>query len=1067
MIHIIELYLIGKQIKMENEIPNEIPNDIDPLQEFPDNKLAYQSTESTEFSSVQQDNDDDSSSHSHSLTSPTDVLSSTETIPYFSVISKIRDDLSQIKDHNPEEFVIDIPPLPLSSNLENNEHINVNDILKPPDLNELDSLSKDAKGGLKKLNQDQLNQIRSDGKFVVPSERFPSQYHEWDIHNFVQKGKKDTLETFQNGVSMSTKQFVIYIPNRLWRKEILNLWEGLKTFLWVFLAIPIQLFGWIQRINVNPSVFEKGTIREEILHDALFGNHDYLTTSRIVKQGNEKILEVQTLDGFTISLKLAYFKPIRERLQEPYRKFINQWELNGPARRQALAKELSTTFHGISMRELSQEVVNEEAKRKQEAIYSLIHSVLNSPVDSTNADNTNDTTNNDNTNNSANNNDAADLCSLMNSIGIIRDNMCRYRKKKENAIHIYVSQLKLDHPILSRIAEWVDRKRIAFSARYDKINPVTKVTSKWVNMFKGQELYLFNRNNEIEEQVSEKIKEKTKKEPGKTFEWSFRIWLPSHWNITKNTNGSFSSDKYNRHNTSTNYPGWRIVNICIRIFQYLNNGLYHTISNFGFGPFGFRSWVGIKDYQPDRRVNSQTGKIEPAGTKYATWIGRINNIWTHIGNSRRTFEAEPDTGFFGKSFTRPFNCIWNYVFKGFFGTLFAFFGHIFLGILNIIMSVLVIATSPVWAIVGALSHYLFDLLIYDFDAPMTPITKENNNRESRNRKHWFPLFQIIIIDLLILGLGQIILAPLVAICHAIIGLLGYGWCGLRYGCRSFWDIIMYHCVIKHFGRVPDRDGFLARRTKGPGLSMSYYQIIKKEFAILLLHYQLEKEHLSLFKKAFQETIDTPSIRLQTYYNQFSSVGLVQNNSNPISQSFQRTKSDLYRRLDNEIDRHFNNLLIRNNQNVSSKVRLTKEDLKATLIAGASICSEFCMRDGYYLTPYWWNAKNLVVNDFEGLSVFFLKQAFGESILQPIEDTDKAGFRINIDHADFPKYVKMIYSGRSDDFQNDLEQITWEEPLIPNDHYPKEANVCVVTLDNIAERLESEETKLTLWNLEKY
>jgi hypothetical protein len=69
-----------------------------------------------------------------------------------------------------------------------------------------------------------------------------------------------------------------------------------------------------------------------------------------------------------------------------------------------------------------------------------------------------------------------------------------------------------------------------------------------------------------------------------------------------------------------------------------------------------------------------------AGPIFSTLFGRVANLWHRstalelspcclltccrsIAESRAAFEAEPDHGLLGKSFTRIFNVGWNYVIK--------------------------------------------------------------------------------------------------------------------------------------------------------------------------------------------------------------------------------------------------------------------------------------------------------------------------------------------------------------------------------------------------------------------
>ena len=45
---------------------------------------------------------------------------------------------------------------------------------------------------------------------------------------------------------------------------------------------------------------------------------------------------------------------------------------------------------------------------------------------------------------------------------------------------------------------------------------------------------------------------------------------------------------------------------------------------------------------------------------------------------------------------------------------------------------------------------------------------------------------------------------------------------LRRGFRAVWDTFIFHAVVKSHGRVPSRDGFVARRIAGPGLASNFF-----------------------------------------------------------------------------------------------------------------------------------------------------------------------------------------------------------------------------------------------------
>merc|ERR1719370_1799194 len=67
--------------------------------------------------------------------------------------------------------------------------------------------------------------------------------------------------------------------------------------------------------------------------------------------------------------------------------------------------------------------------------------------------------------------------------------------------------------------------------------------------------------------------------------------------------------------------------------------------------------------------NSSSGSITYTSHRTRTLFSRLSDLWHHISKYRRQFESGPDTGVLGKSCSRPINVFWNYVVKGFFGSL--------------------------------------------------------------------------------------------------------------------------------------------------------------------------------------------------------------------------------------------------------------------------------------------------------------------------------------------------------------------------------------------------------------
>lgn len=974
----------------------------------------------------------------------------------------IQQDVSQIRDHDPEMLIkIPLSELSRKSFDSNSTQVKLSDYLKSPDMDEVKTLAKDGEnGGLKRLNQSQLDQLHAEGKFTVPSVAFAPQVHEWEVKNFFQKGVKDSVDTFKNSVALSTQHFVIFVPNRLWRDEGFSFLSGLKSLITGFKGVFVQLVGSIERKTVFPNESQKRIIRlETLLHNWL--SDETQVSPNDVLSG--KVRRISTFDGFHICTDLTFSdSDLRKKLQLPYQEFMKQWEIDAPRRRQNIAKNLSAQFSGD---ELAQEVINSEALLLQEEIFKIIRSAFPNK-DKEEAGSPSDSPSDSN---------ARELCNLLLSVQVIRDAMKHYKKTRENALHIYMNCLKKKHSILSRLPKWLELKRKSFVKEYDKSHSVDEVIGTCSEKLSGQEKYIFDANMAAHADIQKALKKAVRKEPGKVFEWNYHIWRPSNYEVVehKRDNGESSYElvKYKKFETTSSYPGWRFGNIVLRIGQYFANGLRGLIAWTGYGPLGLRSLVGLDDYQPDKTVDSRTGKLIPTGTKFATWLGRIRNLWIHIRKCVDDFNSKPDNGTFGKSLQKPFVVgFWNYFCKGVFGTMFSFLVHPILTVLNVAISGCLILTSPVWSIGLSIMRYLVDMFICDFDSTDKDVNffRPEDQPNQYYSREWFPIPRLLIADILVLGLGRMVTAPVVVIGNVVVGSIGYLLSALRYGLTRVWDNIMYYCLWKPFGRVPNRNDHISTRISGPGLSMTYFQVIKPDLAILMLKYLIEQDRVNLLRKSITKYLNEPYNNLQAYFAQFKDVGLMECNANgTVSDSFLKTRSELYKKLEEVIKKHFDNLIIDGTSVVSKNIRLTRTDLMNCIGLGTEICREYCETYQSYFSEDWWSSKSVIVGDYENLAIYFFTFGFGTSIIQPIEEADASGFRIDIDESTLPKYVKMVCKGTNDAFSTSLDKLTIEKPLIPNDKYPSEAtNITVVTPFNL-ERVEAQEELLTLRSFERY
>lgn len=134
-----------------------------------------------------------------------------------------------------------------------------------------------------------------------------------------------------------------------------------------------------------------------------------------------------------------------------------------------------------------------------------------------------------------------------------------------------------------------------------------------------------------------------------------------------------------------------------------------------------------------------------------TLCSRLTALWRHISKSRTQFETKPDTGFIGKGFTRHANRIWNYFFKGLFGTfaLVVVFPAVCFCI--VATSLFVALTAVAWMPMLTLAVQLVNAAIYDLDSP----------EPKRNR--FFVILEAVVWNIGMQGCLQPVLALFVAV----------------------------------------------------------------------------------------------------------------------------------------------------------------------------------------------------------------------------------------------------------------------------------------------------------------
>lgn len=184
-----------------------------------------------------------------------------------------------------------------------------------------------------------------------------------------------------------------------------------------------------------------------------------------------------------------------------------------------------------------------------------------------------------------------------------------------------------------------------------------------------------------------------------------------------------------------------------------------------------RTLIEIKPFTSDLELSQINGTLFPGSSSRKTVCYRLISLWRGISKSRTHFESQPDTGFLERKGLRRFlNILWNYVGKGFFGSIATLVFLPLLCILACAGSVTIGIFTPVLATVGTILLHLFMILFYDFDNPRV------------DESPFFILFRVIGRDFMLQGFLQLILTFLTAavLCPLISAAIFMGKCGIRY-----------------------------------------------------------------------------------------------------------------------------------------------------------------------------------------------------------------------------------------------------------------------------------------------
>ncbi|XP_066250387.1 uncharacterized protein [Euwallacea similis] len=906
------------------------------------------------------------------------------------------------------------------------------DLFIAPSFDELDAVAVDANGEPRKLSGKQLEYIRERGEFEVESLNFPGQQHRWRLSQLLQKGIENSRNSLLDDLALALRFIFVTARERIFshffsfKEAIRALISGLVRILDILVGIPS-----LQAHNLDTKIREersKYLVAELVCRaeneDALEILYSYIK-KQLRRAATEKFEVARECSQPPVALPYRFLTPSGSELD------LRLWDRS--LMRKALPilvtiLERETRGWFLHFRERliaelrAQKMPDEDIEKEvndavmKEYLQRVYNSILSHPDINGLGDGI-----------------AQLLVQQAQSVVLMHRAVENVQHRLHKTQEEVKNKLKNVHPILSRIDPWLRAKLRNSEQRFSQANQWS-AHEEGLTLCNSQRLqqtvYFLNRDlafmREREPALLRELKKV--KTPTRSFLWPTQIWLPTNWIIRRNFQGQsevvptvlskhatsittprsdpsqpvFLVEKEIVRTTTTRWPLWRIFNYFHRTWCWTWNAMFF----FGIvipwcSPLGLRALLLLEPFMPDLELSQVNGTLFPRkSSSSSTLASRLLCLWRHISKSRTHFETKPDTGFIGKGFTRHLNRIWNYFFKGLFGTIGLVFVFPLVCLTAITFSILIALTAVVWMPLLTLMVQITNGLVYDLDSP----------EPQRNR--FFVLFEALFWNIVAQGCLQPLAALFVAsvICPLIALVILTGGVA-RYWFRLMWDASLFHLIIKKRGRIPASDSFAVRRVAGPGLASDYYFQISPEQALAAFEAKMEWDELAAYQTVMEGTIVQPqkdfSHFVEACFGSFSA----QLSKNGPYKNLEKEAQDLLTVLHEKLERRRRDLQTGLSVTVKSKVKLTTQELKVAIQQGAMMLEKFypnhifhkigCTEDEF------WDNKALSPGDWAGLAGLLYSELFSLDFLTPLDHTDTT-FRLDAHpQADLTRYTEMV------------------------------------------------------------
>ncbi len=848
------------------------------------------------------------------------------------------------------------------------------------DDEDLYSLSVGADGRRRKLDADQLQQVRQSGTFDVESRSFPGMHHRWQISSIWQNGR-DRIQQTQHAMNdhalglaawEGPRRIVGDVDEFSIRSGLARMWLGIKeaTNILVGLKDDYPKYPYEYRLKEEISRHEIRTLLDKIMPE----DH---------RRGRRPVMK----DGERLNTHLDETFNNLDMITTMYRAHELQWRAERESRRARLTAEAPEG------KDVTVYIQEQEQRMQQTAVYDMIRTMLPEGADA--------------------------AIDAMEIVAVLRRVTDAAEDARTAAIKAFEEKLKKEHTVMSRIYPWVQHKVDAFAKEYDSDHPRVSLLPDMLNGIEsltGQPARLFRDRAAIhtsDAMTETRARLKAKRNP-KEYMFMMPIFRKKLWTIEERQWGyQLITDK--TYVVKANFVGWRFRVYWLLMLEMLTNGVYWAVETLLWGKFGLRALYGFDRFSHSFTVNHHSGSLERTSPFHTTWAGRLLRLWANVRDDRERFEARPDRGFFGKSFSRVFNVLHNYVIKLGLGVPLIVVLHPVLTILNTIATAIVIVTSFIWGPVATIAIAVWSALIKD--------SFFTNTQELG----FLPLPRALIELILIRGAAQCVISVVsIPVFYAIaLGAVTGGI--IQRGVRTAWDTAMFHVIIKPRANVPAFDTFVAVRTSGPGMAARHRILIPNDAALIILRHHLESVELSWYEKAARTAISEPLSAARDFYSQFEPVGLRICGS-PVLAEIEASSAALTKRLDNMLSLRRDDTIVTNTYTMQD-ARVRSETLEV-LLEQAEIVTRKTMESRIRRWMTEEQHKQFMADhdafdgNYRSVAIRMLKQAIGDRVLDPLLGEDERGFGLEVSD----NTVRTLFSGLFDgDLRHELENVSKTEP----------------------------------------